>query len=68
MGSRASLRVFFNLVLFSCILAFANTCVDLEDKLVKVMGTLLKRCWVVSSEPQKPRKREVDGETGASGG
>lgn len=68
-GSRASLRVFFfNLVLFSCIFAFANTCVDLEDKLAKVMGTLLKRCWVVSSEPQKPRKREVDGETGASGG
>lgn len=34
---------FPNLVLFSCIFAFANTCVDLEDELAKVMGTLLKR-------------------------
>lgn len=43
MGSRASFCVFFfNLVLFSCIFAFANTCVDLEDELAKVMGTLLK--------------------------
>lgn len=35
-------RFSFNLVLFSCIFAFANTCVDLEDELAKVMGTLLK--------------------------
>lgn len=42
-GSRASLRVFFfNLVLLSCIFDFANTCVGLEDGLVKVIGMLLK--------------------------